>query len=142
MNQTALFDKVAKVLLVSASSEDEQTLSRMPHSKWELQRVPTQQEALAFLESKSATVVICDENLADGAWQDLRARLAGMEMPPLMIVAAAAADERLWAEVLSLGAYSVLTKPFDAQDVSHVLSFACRLWKKQSQQSPRHALAA
>jgi DNA-binding response OmpR family regulator len=142
MNPAGTFDRVATVLLVTSSDEDQQILNRMPHAKWDVQRVSTQSEAMAFLASKPATAVICDESVADGAWQDMCVRLAGMEVPPLLIVAAASADERLWAEVLSLGAYSVFTKPFDSQEAFHVLSFASMLWKKQLQQYRLRALAA
>jgi len=44
--------------------------------------------------------------------------------PPLLIVASRLADEYLWAEALNLGAYDVLAKPFDADEVVRVLRSA------------------
>jgi len=41
--------------------------------------------------------------------------------PPLLIVTSRLADERLWAEVLNLGAHDVLAKPFNAEEVVRVL---------------------
>jgi len=44
--------------------------------------------------------------------------------PPLLIVASRLADEYLWAEALNPGAYDVLAKPFDAEEVIRVLRSA------------------
>jgi DNA-binding response OmpR family regulator len=42
------------------------------------------------------------------------------------------ADERLWAEVLNLGAYDLLAKPFDVREVLHAVTTACR--RREAQQ--------
>lgn len=47
--------------------------------------------------------------------------------PPKLIVASRLADERLWAEVLNLGGYDLLVKPFVADEVQRVVSLACPL---------------
>jgi DNA-binding response OmpR family regulator len=39
------------------------------------------------------------------------------------------ADDSLWAEVLNLGAYDLLMKPFDLTEVFRVVSLAWRHWK-------------
>jgi DNA-binding response OmpR family regulator len=49
-----------------------------------------------------------------------------MDCPPPLIVSDRLADEQLWAEVLSLGGYDLLMKPFDAKEVHHAVSTACR----------------
>jgi FixJ family two-component response regulator len=36
------------------------------------------------------------------------------------------ADDRLWAEVLNMGGYDLLMKPFDEREVLHAASMACR----------------
>ena len=38
----------------------------------------------------------------------------------------ASLTERLWVEVLNLGASDLVSKPFEAKEVLHVLSMACR----------------
>jgi DNA-binding response OmpR family regulator len=48
---------------------------------------------------------------------------------PVLIVSSRTADERLWAEVLNLGAYDVLVKPFDPTEVSRVVGLAWLNWK-------------
>jgi DNA-binding response OmpR family regulator len=42
------------------------------------------------------------------------------------------ADEALWAEVLNLGGYDVLTKPFDPKEVHHAVSMACGFRRRKS----------
>ena len=70
--------------------------------------------------------MICDDQLSDGRWQDLWEILRGTPVPPVFIVSAYRADERLWAEVLNLGAYDVLAKPYRAAEVTRVLDQAAR----------------
>jgi DNA-binding response OmpR family regulator len=41
---------------------------------------------------------------------------------PLLVVTSRLADAYLWSEVLNLGAYDVLAKPFNAREVTHVLT--------------------
>jgi DNA-binding response OmpR family regulator len=49
-----------------------------------------------------------------------------LDYPPPLIVSDRLADERLWAEVLNLGAYDLLAMPFDAKEVLHAVSAARR----------------
>jgi DNA-binding response OmpR family regulator len=49
--------------------------------------------------------------------------------PPFLIVTSRLADERLWAEVLNLGAYDVLAKPFESKEVVRIVSLAWLHWK-------------
>jgi DNA-binding response OmpR family regulator len=58
-------------------------------------------------------------------------QLRNMKDPPFLIVASPFADERLWAEALNVGAYDVLAKPFDANEVIRTLSSAWRRWRGQ-----------
>jgi DNA-binding response OmpR family regulator len=47
---------------------------------------------------------------------------------PLLLVTSRHADENLWAEVLNLGGYDVLLKPFDGAEVTRVVAMARRQW--------------
>jgi hypothetical protein len=44
------------------------------------------------------------------------------------VVASRHADENLWGEVLNLGGYDVLIKPFDCSEVTRVVGMAWRHW--------------
>ena len=52
-----------------------------------------------------------------------------MSFSPLLIVTARCADDQLWAEVLNLGGYDVLMKPFERTEVIRVISLAWLNWK-------------
>jgi hypothetical protein len=54
-----------------------------------------------------------------------------MPVPPQLIVADRLADELLWAEVLNLGCYDLLTTPFAAEEVLRVVPMAWDFWKRQ-----------
>ena len=49
--------------------------------------------------------------------------------PPLFIVTSRLADERLWAEALNLGAWDVLAKPYDTDEVIRIVSVARQHWQ-------------
>ena len=51
-----------------------------------------------------------------------------------------AADERLWAEALNLGAYDVLAKPFDRTEVMRVVSMAWMHWSARYVVAPERSL--
>ena len=88
-------------------------------------------------------VVISEVCLSDGHfWKDLLLELQRMEDPPPLVVADRLADERLWAEVLNLGVYDLLATPFDAKEVLHAVSTACRRRENEQGMAPRRKLAA
>ncbi len=88
-------------------------------------------EAVTALCRDRIAVVLCECDLPDGKWKDLLSQVAPMSDPPCLIVTSRVADERLWAEVLNLGGYDVLAKPFDAQEVRRVVALACEHWSRQ-----------
>ncbi len=95
-------------------------------SSWKVRFVHAFRETLTAL-SPLPGVVISEGCLSDGhCWKDLLLKLQKMEYPPPLIVADRLADERLWAEVLNLGGYDLLVTPFDAKEVFHAVSTACR----------------
>ena|ERR1035438_4695270 len=81
------------------------------------------------LQDNPTPVVICEAELPDGTWKDVLAQFALIKCPPILVVSARLADEKLWSEVLRLGGYNVLVKPLNMQEVSRVVSFSWLLWK-------------
>jgi len=69
------------------------------------------------LETEPAPVVIVERDLPDGNWKSLRNRLIQMPFAPKLIVTCRLADERLWEEVLNLGGFDVLARPFYPREV-------------------------
>lgn len=111
------------VLLISPDEEDHDLLREILTARdFTLYRAHTPEEAQAILRDKPVAAIVADSR----GWKDLLEQMWSMEFPLLLIVADRLADERLWAEVLNLGGYDLLTKPFDAKEVLTVLSLACR----------------
>ena len=84
---------------------------------WTLYWNTSRADAVETLRRRPVNVVLCDRDLPDGGWRDVLAATSSLATPPPVIVTARFANERLWAEVLSLNGYDVLTKPFDADEV-------------------------
>ena len=117
------------ILLVSPSAEDMSSLRRiLHHGDWHISRASDCQEAAKHLRQHGASVVICDRDLPDGDWKDLLQQTSAMDSRPLLLVVSRVADEALWAEVLNLGGYDVLLKPFDRSEVLRVIGMAWRQW--------------
>jgi len=111
-----------KLLAISPNPEDHATLRDMADSRhWQVRSVSTFRDALERLAAERVAVVFCDDVLEDGTWKDLLEVVGtGAGVPPL-VVTSRLADAFLWSEVLNLGGYDVLLKPFSARDVAHVL---------------------
>lgn len=71
-------------------------------------------------------LVLCDQNLPDGNRKDVYRELSRMTVPPTMVVASRRPDEHLWAEVLSVGCFDLLLRPFESTELSCVLDMAAR----------------
>jgi len=99
--------------------------------QWEIREAATFREAVGILDSQGVAVAICDTEIADGEWQVLLANLQDRANPPSLIVSSRLADERLWAEVLNLGAYDVLVQPFDRGEVLRVARMAWMSWRQK-----------
>jgi DNA-binding response OmpR family regulator len=99
------------------------------HSKWRVHGVRSRREALAWLRRQPSPVVLCEETLPDSGWREVLNEIASLQDPPVLIVTSRLADDALWAEVLNLGAYDLLMKPFDLTEVFRVVGLAWRHWK-------------
>ncbi len=84
----------------------------------------TCREAFRCLDRESFGIVLCESKMPDGNWIEILNRTLTAPEPPLLIVASRLADVSLWAEVLNLGGYDLLAKPFNRQEVRHVLTSA------------------
>jgi DNA-binding NtrC family response regulator len=115
------------VLAVSPFESDHVALTHIfGHSAWRLDGARTLKEARAKLPGSQARVVLCEERLPDGSWKDFLLPNDSTPESIQLIVTSQQPDERLWAEVLNLGAYDVLAKPFHAKEVYETIGQAWR----------------
>jgi DNA-binding response OmpR family regulator len=120
------------VLLISPFEKDSSDLCEiLGQSGWQQHDARTKREALEFLRDNPTPIVICESELADGTWKDVLSEIAALESPPALVVTSRLADDALWAEVLHLGGFNVLSKPLDTKEVMHVVSYGGMLWKRQ-----------
>ncbi len=120
------------ILLVSSVNDDLISLLRiLGETAWPIHWFTTCGEALDCLKEKPIALIVSERRVADGNWRRLLEAVATMHNPPPLIVASRLADERLWAEVLSLGGYDVLMAPFDAEEVLITLRRAYEQWRSQ-----------
>jgi len=80
-------------------------------------------EALRGISGGQPGILLCDKQLPDGDWKDLIGWLADDPEPPRMIVLAGD-DPVFYAEAINLGAYDVLMRPLDAEELRRVALIA------------------
>jgi DNA-binding response OmpR family regulator len=118
------------VLYVSPLIGDHLDLQRIfdgfEGTSWVACKALSCREALVQIAQEQPDVVLCEAALPDGNWKQLLEVLAGQRDPPYLIVTSRLADDRMWAEVLNLGGYDVLAKPFDPVEIYRVIGFACQ----------------
>ena len=120
------------VLAISPDEHDFEVLRRMIDPAWTLLQAPSVLAALDAIGECHPVAVLCDTESRPGTWRDLLGHTAHSPDAPRLIVTSRLADETLWAEVLNLGAYDVLAKPFEAEEVCRILGMACRQWANTS----------
>ena len=115
-----------KILSVSPLAADHAYLRRVGEKNcWETHEAYGCREAMVAIAEQHPDVILCEAKLPDGGWMTLLENLSHRLNPPRLIVTSRLADDYLWAEALNLGAYDVLHKPFDEEEVRRVVGFAC-----------------
>jgi FixJ family two-component response regulator len=123
---------VGTVLSISPIEDDHNSLEQIfSEFRWTLHRALTLPSAMAFLLKNRDPVVICERDLAPATWKDMLDGAIVLPQPPCVVVTSRLADEHLWAEVLNVGAYDVLAKPFEREEVIRIVSLASRSWHDQ-----------
>lgn len=124
------------VLVVSPHPDDVACLRRILHHRdWDIGLSTGVADATKQLTARPPSVVICERDLPDGDWKDVFHHTEQMANAPLLLVVSKHADESLWAEVLNLGGYDVLLKPFDHAEVVRVVGMALRYWAANARQT-------
>ncbi|HEV3333549.1 MAG TPA: response regulator [Bryobacteraceae bacterium] len=115
------------VLAISPAHEDHCFLKGIFDDS-EVLHADSLQTALVVLQQQPVPIVICESDLGRHTWKHVLETITCLPRPPLVIVASRLADEVLWSEALNLGAYDVLAKPFDVEEVVRTVDAARRRW--------------
>jgi DNA-binding NtrC family response regulator len=117
------FPERQKLLSISPDAEDHAELRRIVDElPWQVKSVRSCCRALEHLVKERFAVVFCESTLEDGSWKDVLELIGTGPAATPLIVTSRLADATLWSEVLNLGGYDVLAKPFLTRDVTHVLT--------------------
>lgn len=117
------------ILLVTPHSDDLSCLRRiLPQQDWHITHCSTRDEASSQMKQGQHCIIVCERDLADGTWKDVLEETGLLPGRPPVLVVSRQADECLWAEVLNMGGYDVLLKPFDHLEVTRVCAMAWRSW--------------
>ena len=133
------------LLLVSPAVDDRLSLERLIDNsqagtcscfRWSVVQHRVPGPIMTALKRSRIPVVICDDDAWRGFWRLLVEELAQWPEPPLLIVTSRLADERLWAEALNLGAWDVLAKPLDKEELNRTLHSAWLRWSNRHPGGP------
>ena len=128
-----------KTILVLGSSKEDQLGNCLQevfrhalfrYFNWSMRQLQTCQQAFAFLRRNPIPLIISWSEMPDGNWKDLLRQLALLTRPPLLTVSYQPTGHYFWSEVMSLGGYDVLVRPFSAPDVFRMVSLAWENWKE------------
>jgi len=112
----------ARLLAVISNRDDQKALKRiLQGQQWQLFFATSCAEAIEVLTSQRIPIVMCDHDLPDGCWKDILDNSVQYRQHPTLIVSSRLADDYLWTEVLNLGGYDILSKPFDQDEVRRVI---------------------
>jgi len=137
--------QLVTVLSVSPFEEDHRCLrSIFDHSNWTLESSFACGEAVDFRRRNPTPVIISEKELAGHCWRYMLEEIGQLtnRPRPRLVVASRLADDQLWSEVLNLGGYNVLEKPFDRNEVFWVISHAWLDWKSELQRQQLASSAA
>jgi DNA-binding response OmpR family regulator len=118
------------LLAISPNQEDRQSLEKiLDDGCWTVEGARSLREATTMMH-KGPNLILCEQELPDGNWKDVFREARDLDNPPPLVVVSRQADERLWAEVLNVGGYDVLLKPFERSEVCRVMDMALRFGRQ------------
>lgn len=109
------------VLVVSRADQDHVLLGELFRaSEWRVLDAAGLGEVRHLLTWDRVSLIICDSKLADGSWKDILSLIAPLPEPPRLVVASDRFGPESWSEALHLGAFDMLRKPFEKEQVARV----------------------
>jgi DNA-binding NtrC family response regulator len=111
--------------------------NQLSHTRWRVCTAHSIEDAKRMMKRQPIQVVLCQHTLRDGTWTDAL-KAAGQCDPPAQLIVLAKADDRLWAEVLTMGGYDLLPVPCAP---SELYSLVPEAWRQCVQREHTYAAA-
>ncbi|HUK17458.1 MAG TPA: hypothetical protein VLW65_13630 [Bryobacteraceae bacterium] len=129
MPRAATRPGITDVLLISPHEFDKLMLEQdLSPKEWHVIHVRTCEEATAVMASILIPVIVCDQSVGGGQWQEALKALFSSPHPAPVLLAAGTYDWRLWIDTIDHGGFDLITKPF--RGVEEKLKAASRHWKE------------
>jgi DNA-binding NtrC family response regulator len=125
--------RIPRVLFVSPNEQDHASIENLNRAQWVLYHAKSLGAALDVLKKHDIASVLCERDLPPDTWIDLLERMNAKRPGPPLIVTSRFADERLWVEALSLGAYDVLAEPLDRTELVRSVELASSHWYQRQE---------
>jgi DNA-binding response OmpR family regulator len=109
---------------------------------WRLFEARDRRRALECLDRHPVQVVVAETETPRWSWKRILNDLRQRTHPPQLVVASRTADDSLWAEVLNIGGYDVLARPFRADELERVVASARRHYDRPLRARPVAAIGA
>jgi DNA-binding NtrC family response regulator len=116
----------SQVLCICGNRDDARTLSDMLHAlPVAVEHARTLAQARERLQHTDFDAILTDSTVPGGTWLDVLHLVREAPRDVRVIVTDPQADARFWAEVLNLGAFDLLTQPFEELEVRRIVQNAC-----------------
>ena len=116
----------SQVLYVCRRKDDARKLSLMLNAlPVALEHARSLAQARTKLLNTDYDVVLSESSFPGGTWLDMLDLVREAPRDIRVIVTDPHADARFWAEVLNLGAFDLLTQPFEEDEVRRIVQNAC-----------------
>ena len=116
----------SQVLCICGHRDDARKLSLMLEAlPVALEHARTLAQARAKLLNTDYEVVLTESAFPGGTWLDVLHLIREVPRDVRVVVTDPQADARFWAEALNLGAFDLITQPFDEYEVRRIVQNAC-----------------
>jgi DNA-binding NtrC family response regulator len=116
----------SQVLCICGHRDDARKISAMLHAlPVALEHARTLAQARVRFRNTDYDVVLTESSFPGGNWLDVLHLIRDAPRDVRVIVTDPQADARFWAEVLNLGAFDLITQPFDEYEVRRIVQNAC-----------------
>jgi response regulator RpfG family c-di-GMP phosphodiesterase len=96
---------------------------------WNLYLCPTCESAAALPDTVRIPIVLFDRDGLDMNWRDAFRLFLAADRSRCVVLCSPFDDNHLWQEVIRLGGYDIVRKPFREEQIVRTIQFAWAFWK-------------